>query len=75
MSVPVLTGVGHEVDRSVVDEVAHTACKTPTACAQILVDQVRGSCSNSITPRNGSGRALGPVQRLPRASSTRRPAG
>ena len=41
MSVPVLTGVGHEVDRSVADEVAHTACKTPTACAQILVDQVR----------------------------------
>jgi exodeoxyribonuclease VII large subunit len=41
MSVPVLTGVGHEVDRSVADEVAHTACKTPTACAQILVNQVR----------------------------------
>jgi exodeoxyribonuclease VII large subunit len=41
MSVPVLTGVGHEVDRSVADEVAHTACKTPTACAQILVTQVR----------------------------------
>ena len=38
---PVLTGVGHEVDRSVADEVAHTACKTPTACAQILVNQVR----------------------------------
>ncbi|MEX1008429.1 MAG: exodeoxyribonuclease VII large subunit [Acidimicrobiia bacterium] len=41
MSVPVLTGVGHEVDRSVADEVAHTACKTPTACAQILLNQVR----------------------------------
>jgi exodeoxyribonuclease VII large subunit len=41
MPVPVLTGVGHEIDRSVVDEVAHTACKTPTACAQILVAQVR----------------------------------
>ena len=40
-SVPVLTGVGHEVDHSVADEVAHTACKTPTACAQILVNQVR----------------------------------
>ena len=33
---------GHETDRSVADEVAHTACKTPTACAQILVHQVRG---------------------------------
>lgn len=41
MPVPVLTGVGHEIDRSVADEVAHTACKTPTACAQVLVEQVR----------------------------------
>jgi exodeoxyribonuclease VII large subunit len=41
MRVPVFTGVGHEVDRSVVDEVAHTACKTPTACAQTLVAHVR----------------------------------
>ena len=40
MPVPVFTGVGHEVDRSVADEVAHTACKTPTACAQLLVRQV-----------------------------------
>lgn len=41
MPVPVLTGVGHEIDRSVADEVAHTSCKTPTACAQVLVEQVR----------------------------------
>ena len=40
MDVPVFTGVGHEVDRSVADEVAHTACKTPTACAQLLVRRV-----------------------------------
>ncbi len=39
--VPVLTGLGHEVDRSVADEVAHTAHKTPTACAAALVDAVR----------------------------------
>ncbi len=38
--VPVLTGIGHEVDRSVADEVAHTACKTPTACAAALVERV-----------------------------------
>jgi exodeoxyribonuclease VII large subunit len=37
---PVLTGIGHEVDTSVADEVAHTAAKTPTACAQVLVAQV-----------------------------------
>ncbi|MGH9031741.1 MAG: exodeoxyribonuclease VII large subunit [Acidimicrobiia bacterium] len=40
MPVPVLTGIGHEVDRSVADEVAHTSCKTPTACAQELVERV-----------------------------------
>ena len=38
MPVPVITGIGHEVDRSVADEVAHTACKTPTACAQTLIE-------------------------------------
>jgi len=35
--VPVITGIGHETDRSVADEVAHTSHKTPTACAQALV--------------------------------------
>jgi len=40
MPVPVITGVGHEIDRSVADEVAHTSCKTPTACAQRLVTSV-----------------------------------
>src|SRR5215207_414125 len=39
--VPVLTGLGHEVDRSVADHVAHTAYKTPTACAAALVDRVQ----------------------------------
>jgi exodeoxyribonuclease VII large subunit len=40
--VPVLTGLGHEVDRSVADEVACLALKTPTACAAELVDRVAG---------------------------------
>ena len=35
--VPVLTGLGHEVDRSVADDVAHTMLKTPTACAGELI--------------------------------------
>jgi exodeoxyribonuclease VII large subunit len=38
--VPVLTGLGHEIDRSVADEVAHTSLKTPTACAAHLVGLV-----------------------------------
>jgi exodeoxyribonuclease VII large subunit len=39
--VPVLTGIGHEIDRSVADEVAHLALKTPTACAAALVEHVQ----------------------------------
>ena len=38
---PVLVGVGHEIDRSVADEVAHLSAKTPTATAALLVDAVR----------------------------------
>ena len=37
---PVFTGLGHEIDRSVADEVAHSALKTPTACAAALVEHV-----------------------------------
>ncbi len=37
---PVIVGVGHEIDRSVSDEVAHTSAKTPTACAVVLIDRV-----------------------------------
>lgn len=36
--VPVFTGVGHEIDTTVVDEVAHTAHKTPTAAAAAVVE-------------------------------------
>ncbi|HWJ62011.1 MAG TPA: exodeoxyribonuclease VII large subunit [Acidimicrobiales bacterium] len=39
--VPVFTGIGHEVDRSIADEVAHTAHKTPTAAAAAVVQRVR----------------------------------
>lgn len=38
---PVLTGIGHYRDRSVVDYVAHCALKTPTAVANFLVDRVK----------------------------------
>jgi exodeoxyribonuclease VII large subunit len=38
--IPVVTGLGHEVDRSVADDVAHTALKTPTACAGALIERV-----------------------------------
>jgi len=35
--VPVFCGIGHEIDRSVADEVAHTATATPTAAAAAVV--------------------------------------
>lgn len=35
---PVIVGIGHEVDRSIADEVAHVAAKTPTACARYFID-------------------------------------
>jgi exodeoxyribonuclease VII large subunit len=41
LPVPVLTGIGHDIDRSVADEVAHASYKTPTACAQAVVADVR----------------------------------
>ncbi len=37
---PVFTGIGHQIDRSIADEVAHTACKTPTACADAVIEHV-----------------------------------
>jgi len=41
-TLPVLAGIGHEIDQSVADLVAHDAFKTPTACAQRLVECVVG---------------------------------
>ena len=41
LAVPVLTGIGHEIDHSIADEVAHTSYKTPTACAAALVGAAR----------------------------------
>ncbi len=35
---PVLTGIGHEKDDSIVDLVAHTKLKTPTAVAEFILD-------------------------------------
>ena len=38
---PVLTGIGHERDDTVIDLVAHTRLKTPTAVAVFLIDSRR----------------------------------
>jgi exodeoxyribonuclease VII large subunit len=39
--IPVLTGIGHETDRSVADEAAAVAEKTPSAAGEWLVKRVR----------------------------------
>lgn len=36
--IPVLTGIGHERDESILDLVAHTRLKTPTAVAAFLIE-------------------------------------
>ena len=41
--VPVITGIGHEINTSVTDLAAHTFTKTPTATAQFLAERVRVS--------------------------------
>lgn len=37
---PVFTGIGHQIDVHVADEVAHESHKTPTACAVALIEHV-----------------------------------
>lgn len=38
---PVITGIGHERDETVLDMVAHTRMKTPTAVAEFLIGQMK----------------------------------
>ena len=37
---PVITGIGHERDDTVLDSVAHTRVKTPTAAAEFLIESM-----------------------------------
>jgi exodeoxyribonuclease VII large subunit len=41
LPLPVLTGLGHEIDQSITDLVSHTALKTPTKVAEFLVQRVQ----------------------------------
>ena len=40
---PIITGIGHERDDTVIDMVAHTRVKTPTAAAEFLVNHTRAT--------------------------------
>ena len=37
---PIITGIGHERDDTVIDKVAHTRVKTPTAAAEFLITKM-----------------------------------
>jgi len=39
ISLPVLTGIGHDVDETVLDMVAHRSLKTPTAVADFIINR------------------------------------
>ena len=54
---PVFTGIGHEIDTSIADVVAHTANKTPTACAQSVIAIVESFLSE-LSYSAGSLRSL-----------------
>ena len=38
---PIITGIGHDRDESILDMVSHTRVKTPTAAASLLVDHLK----------------------------------
>src|SRR4051794_9308812 len=44
--VVIWTGIGHEIDTTVADAVAHRHFRTPTACAMALVEQVTRWCEH-----------------------------
>ncbi|MBM6992018.1 MAG: exodeoxyribonuclease VII large subunit [Prevotella sp.] len=52
---PVITGIGHDRDESILDMISNTRVKTPTAAAAFLVDNLAGvwthieNCQNRIT--------------------------
>ena len=51
--IPVFTGIGHEIDKSLLDEVAYLSCITPTDCAKRLVERAQESWTDLVeTARN-----------------------
>lgn len=56
---PVIVGIGHERDRTVLDEIACVRCKTPTAVAEYILGNMR----------TAYGRVVDMVRRIARYSS------
>jgi exodeoxyribonuclease VII large subunit len=71
---PVVTGLGHEIDRAIADRVAHTSVRTPTQAAELLIDAVarldarvaeleRGLLRGALLPLARAREALGRAER------------
>ena len=43
---PIITGIGHDRDESILDMVSHTRVKTPTAAAALLIENLKRVSDN-----------------------------
>jgi exodeoxyribonuclease VII large subunit len=50
--VPIITGIGHHKDVSIVDLMAHTATKTPTKCAELIISNNKLFEDSILTHQN-----------------------
>jgi exodeoxyribonuclease VII large subunit len=49
---PILTGIGHDRDESILDLIAHTRAKTPTAAAEFLISTIDYAYENILQYEN-----------------------
>lgn len=71
---PIVVGIGHERDRTVLDEIAHTRMKTPTAVAAFFIDKLRNAYSAvgqmvQWIARYSTDRLVGEARRLDNAET------
>lgn len=71
---PIVVGIGHERDRTVLDEIAHTRMKTPTAVAAFFIDTLRTAWtevwqSADRVARYAADRLAGEIRRLDAAET------
>ncbi|MFS1428461.1 exodeoxyribonuclease VII large subunit [Vibrio splendidus] len=46
LKMPILCGIGHERDSTIVDEIAHTRCATPSMVVNLIRDTIIGKAEN-----------------------------
>ena len=50
--IPIITGIGHDRDESILDMVSHTRVKTPTAAAALLIDHLKEMLDTVMNAQN-----------------------